>query len=59
MDYDDLRTKEGFLNALRAVKEQNIEYNGQKVVPYMVLFADKAAEQVAQQLGASEKDAEE
>ncbi|MDY2654024.1 MAG: extracellular solute-binding protein [Eisenbergiella porci] len=58
MDYDDLRTKEGFLNALRAVKEQNIEYNGQKVVPYMVLFADKAAEQVAQQLGASEEDAE-
>lgn len=58
MDYDDLRTKEGFLNALRAVKEQNIQYNGQKVVPYMVLFADKADIQVAQQLGASEEDAQ-
>lgn len=57
MTYDDLRTKEGFLNALRAVKEQNIQYNGQTVVPYMVLFADKAAVQVAQQLGASQEDA--
>lgn len=56
MTYDDLRTKEGFLNALRAVKEQNIQYNGQTVVPYMVLFADKADIQVAQQLGASQED---
>ena len=56
MTYDDLRTKEGFLNALRAVKEQNIQYNGQPVVPYMVLFADKADIQVAQQLGASQED---
>ena len=55
MTYDDLTTKEGFLNALRAVKEQNIQYNGQTVVPYMVLFADKADTQVAQQLGASEE----
>lgn len=58
MSYDDLRTKEGFLNALRAVKEQNIRYNGQEVVPYMVLFSDKADIQVAQQLGASEEDAQ-
>lgn len=58
MDYDDLRTKEGFLEALRAVKEQNIQYNGQTVVPYMVLFADKADIQVAQQLGGSEEDAD-
>ena len=56
MTYDDLRTKEGFLNALRAVKEQNIQYNGQPVVPYMVLFADKADIQVAQQLGAAQED---
>lgn len=56
MTYDDLRTKEGFLEALRAVKEQNIQYNGQPVVPYMVLFADKADIQVAQQLGASQED---
>lgn len=58
MDYDDLRTKEGFLEALRAVKEQNIQYNGQTVIPYMVLFADKADIQVAQQLGGSEEDAD-
>ena len=58
MDYDDLRTKEGFLEALRAVKEQNIQYNGQTVVPYMVLFADRADIQVAQQLGGSEEDAD-
>ncbi len=56
MTYDDLRTKEGFLNALRAVKEQNIQYNGQSVVPYMVLFADKADIQMAQQLGAAQED---
>lgn len=58
MTYDDLLTKEGFLSALRAVKEQNIQYNGQPVTPYMVLFADKADIQVAQQLGASEEDAD-
>lgn len=58
MTYDDLRTKEGFLDALRAVKENNIQYNGQPVVPYMVLFADKADIQVAQQLGASQEDAD-
>ena len=58
MSIDDLQTKEGFLNALRAVKEQNIQYNGQTVVPYMVLFSDIADIQVAQQLGAHEEDAE-
>lgn len=56
--YDDLRTKEGFLDALRAVKEQNIQYNGQPVIPYMALFAEESAEHVAQQLGASEEDAD-
>ena len=42
MSIDDLQTKEGFLDALRAVKDQNIQYNGQTVVPYMVLFSDIA-----------------
>lgn len=55
---DTLQTKEGFLNALRAVKEKNIQYNGQTVVPYMVLFSDIADIQIAQQLGASEEDAQ-
>lgn len=58
MTYDDLRTKEGFLNALRAVKEKNIQYNGQTVVPYMLLFTELGAEHVAYQLGASEEDAD-
>ena len=58
MTIDDLQTKEGFLNALRAVKEKNIQYNGQTVVPYMVLFSDIADIQIAQQLGAHEEDAE-
>ncbi len=58
MSIDDLQTKEGFLNALRAVKEKNIQYNGQNVVPYMVLFSDIADIQIAQQLGASEEDAQ-
>ena len=56
MTMDDLRTKEGFLNALRAVKSKGIEYNGVKVTPYMVLFADKAAEQVTEQLGGTYED---
>lgn len=58
MTYDDLHTKEGFLNALRAVKKQNITYNDVAVIPYAGLFNDKAAEQMAEQLGASYEDAE-
>ncbi len=56
MTYDDLRTKEGFLNALRAVKEKNIQYNGQPVIPYMVQFNSMADVYVAQQLGAAQED---
>ena len=33
-------------------------YYGQTVVPYMVLFSDIADIQIAQQLGASEEDAQ-
>ncbi len=53
MTYDELRTKDGFLKALRAVKEQGITYNDVKVTPYAALFNDKAAEQMAEQFGAS------
>lgn len=57
MTKDDLRTKEGFLNALRAVKEKNLQYNGQQVVPYMGLFTDSRGDFfMAQQLGASLED---
>ncbi|MEG0692080.1 MAG: hypothetical protein RR444_03255, partial [Oscillospiraceae bacterium] len=55
MKLDDMRTKEGFLKALRAVKEKNISYKGQKVIPYMALFTDKADEQMAEQFGASKE----
>jgi putative aldouronate transport system substrate-binding protein len=30
----DMQTKSGFLNALRAIKSQNIRYDGQPMVPY-------------------------
>lgn len=56
MTYDELRTKDGFLKALRAVKEQGIIYNDVKVTPYAALFNDKAAEQMAEQFGASYED---
>lgn len=48
--------KDGFLKALRAVKEQGITYNDVKVTPYAALFNDKAAEQMAEQFGASYED---
>lgn len=54
--YDDLRTKEGFLNTLRKVKEADIIYNGNKVVPYMGLMTDYLAEQIAEQFGSSQED---
>ncbi|MEG1874573.1 MAG: hypothetical protein RR185_03310 [Angelakisella sp.] len=53
MKADDMRTKEGFVKALRAVKEKGITYGGQKMIPYMALFADRADEQMAEQFGAS------
>lgn len=54
--YDDLRTKEGFLDTLRKVKEADITYNGNKVVPYMGLMTDRLAEQLAEQFGSSQED---
>lgn len=57
-NYEDLRTKEGFLDALRKVKEANITYNGNKVVPYMGLMTDFLAEQLAEQFGSSQEDKE-
>jgi len=49
----DMRTKEGFIKALRTVKEQGMKYEGMKVIPYAVLMNDKADEQMALQFGAS------
>ncbi|QTH43151.1 hypothetical protein J4772_01355 [Cohnella sp. LGH] len=53
MKADDMRTKEGFIKALRTVKEQGVTYAGQKMLPYAVLMNDKADEQMALQFGAS------
>lgn len=53
MKADDMRTKEGFIKALRAVKEKGITYAGQKVIPYAALMNEKADEQMALQFGAS------
>lgn len=53
MNYDDLRTKEGFLKALRAVKNKNITYKGVKVIPFVALFAGGEEEKLAEQFGGS------
>ncbi len=52
MTYDDLKTKDGFLAALRAVKEAAPEYNGKVVTPWLGV-ADGADIFFAEQFGAS------
>lgn len=58
VDYNDLRTKEKFLDALRKVKEQKVTYQGLEVIPYMVTQARHAVQQLAEQFGAVQEDAE-
>lgn len=53
MELSDLRSKEGFIEALRKVKEEEIVYNEQKMIPYIAFFGDRADEQLAEQFGAS------
>ena len=55
MTKEDMQTKEGFLNACRAVKNQNIQYDGKPVIPYM---ADvyMALTDISQQFGISPED---
>lgn len=45
IDPNTMQTKEGFLDALRKVKESGIEYNGQKVIPYIGDDVEYLAEQ--------------
>lgn len=45
MTIDDLQTRDGMLEALRAVKNNNIEYNGQKVTPWGALDLEMIATQ--------------
>ncbi len=45
IDPDSMTTKEGFLNALRKVKEANVQYEGQTVIPYVADDAECLAEQ--------------
>lgn len=58
MTLDDMRTKEGFLSALRAVRDQKVQYNGIDMIPYIGLFQDRVDRYVALQMGASEEDAQ-
>lgn len=53
LSMESLRTKEGFLEALRAVKAQNIMYNDRPVVPYAAHLAGSVDESIAEQFGAS------
>jgi len=45
MTLDDLKTKSGFINALRAVRDKNIRYNGRTVVPFVGAYPDALAAQ--------------
>lgn len=45
MTMEDLKTKDGFMNALRAVKEQNITYDGQPVTPFTGVYPEAFFEQ--------------
>lgn len=50
MTMEDLTTKEGIYNALKAVKDQKLQYNGLEVVPLTGLNATHMAEQLGVQL---------
>lgn len=50
MTMDDLRTKEGFYQALKAVKDKGIKYNGMDVIPLTGVYPDHMAEQFGVQL---------
>jgi len=47
---DDLKTKDGLYNALKAVKDQKLQYNGMDVIPITGVFAANMAEQLGIQL---------
>ena len=49
MTMDDLHTKEGFYDALKAVKDQNIQYDGLEVIPLTGVYASHMAEQFGAQ----------
>jgi putative aldouronate transport system substrate-binding protein len=53
MKLSDLETKAGFLNALRAVRDKKIQYNGRTVIPYI----GGIPEYLAPQFGATLEDA--
>jgi putative aldouronate transport system substrate-binding protein len=53
MTLSDLETKAGFLNALRAVRDKKIQYNGRTVIPYV----GGIPEYLAPQFGAVLEDA--
>lgn len=60
MTYSDLRTPEGMLNALRAVKEKNIQYNDKPMIPLGALGHSPAGGlvQIANQFGWKPEDSE-
>jgi putative aldouronate transport system substrate-binding protein len=54
MTLEDMKTKEGFLNALREVKNRNIHYNGKALLPYIGVDPGN----MAAQFGADLEDAD-
>jgi len=47
---DDLKTKDGLFNALKAVKDQKLQYNGLDVIPITGVYALHMAQQLGMQL---------
>ena len=54
MTMEDLTTKEGFFEACKAIKDQNIQYNGMDVIPFLGANAEDFAYQFGVQLEDSE-----
>lgn len=57
MSVEDLQTKEGFMEALLRVKEQNIQYKGHTVTPFMFeVWYEAVVTRFAEQFGADYED---
>ena len=50
MSMEDLKTKEGFYEALKKVKDENLQYDGMDVIPLTGVYATNMAQQFGAQL---------
>ena len=50
MSMEDLKTKEGFYEALKKVKDEKLQYDGMDVIPLTGVYATNMAQQFGAQL---------